>query len=448
MNSELDDDQAVAMLRRAALGLPATQTAHAAAAATAGRRIRRRRRAAGVLGAGTAGLAVIVGVTALGIGTGNGTQIVVQPAGPAAAPATAPLAVGNDEANTAVLLKALGPDWQVAGSDPERGVVAGPSGEVSPKVGGAAAEALPDGYTAYARMMVFDAGGDDSMSLASLCKPFAEKGTVNAGCTEMPLRDGRTAYYAGPGPADGDQGGGPWSSAMYYFGRSDGSFVRIEFAAGTTAKRVSAAQQQKAIDWMARYKPALAAAVADEGVRPKPADTGSTPTAPTITDHDRDLVRMQRALGTSWTLYDGRLALEPNWGDYKRLPALPHGSWDVVGDITTIDRSAFDAACSARPGAAACAKRTVDGHTVYLRSWADRDATTKEFRGESAAYFIRADGRVVLADLELTSTQLEKVRDAGQVDGVREWLTSYDDELATAATDSDVIGSSSAGSAS
>ncbi|MDT7800083.1 MAG: hypothetical protein QOI78_3516, partial [Actinomycetota bacterium] len=50
-----------------------------------------------------------------------------------------------------------------------------------------------------------------------------------------------------------------------------------------------------------------------------------------------------------------------------------------------------------------------------------------------------------LATLKLTSTQMDKVREAGQVNGVREWPASYSDALARAVTDSDVTGPPLAG---
>jgi hypothetical protein len=417
------DDDVVALLRDAALVLPGTQPEHLAAARGAGRQLRRRRRAAAVVGAGTAGLVIVVGMTSLNVDAGHASQTVVQPAAPASVQGKQAQVLKNEKANLAVLLKALGSDWRAAGAEAD-------SAAVEPREGSNAAQALPDRYTARATMMLFNTDDSPELSLASVCKPFAEKGTVTQGCTELRTSDGRTAYYAGPGPADGDQAGGPWSSAMYYFGRPDGSFVRIEFAAGTSADRVSAAQQQQALGWMDRYQKALVSAVSDDGVRPQADGTGSPPQAPMITDHDRDLVQMQRELGVDWTLYEGKLALEPNWPEYKELPTLPHGYWAAPADITTISRSAFDAACGAKDGAAACEKRTAkNGLEVYVRSRADRDATSGEYVGESAAYLIRDDGSVLLADVELKSVQETKVHNSDQVAGMRTWLANLQGRL-------------------
>ena len=306
--------------------------------------------------------------------------------------------------------------------------------EVVVREGSAAAAALPKGWTANADLTLFRA--DDDVRLSALCKPAQEKGLVQDACSSVALPGDRTVYVQkvvleNPKFA-------PGRGTYFYFGRSDGSIIRILFTARGPMGAGEAAQA-KAADWLTGYQDALAGVAADERIEPRPTSTGHTPEMPTLTSHDRDLVILQRALGMEFNLGDGQLMLEPNYPLYKALPPLPHGNWNILGDITSITRSAFDAACTAKPAAAGCQKRTIDGNEVYVRTWADQDAKD-EFVGESAVYFIRPDGRVVLANLELKSDQLEPARSSAKVAGVKDWLGALEPRLIKAITNPAVTG--------
>jgi hypothetical protein len=389
------------------------------------RRIRRNHR----IGTGLGALALVAiafpVVDALGAGR---TAVTVEQV-PAAEPDRAPMRYDQ------LLLDALGPDFRLAQpADYEHdGVMSCPC-DVVVREGSAAADALPKGWTAGADLRLFPP--DDEVTLSALCKPSQEKGLVQQACEPVTLPDDRTVYVQkvflqNPTFA-------PGRGTNFYFGRSDGSIVRIVFTAKGPMGAGEAAHA-KAADWLTGYQDTLAEAASDGRVEPRPTSTGRTPEAPNVDSHDRDLVILQQALGIDFELLDGRLLLEPNWPLYKTLPSLLHGSWNVVGDITSIDRSAFDAACAAKPGAAACEKRTVDGTEVYVRTWADQDAKD-EFVGEGAAYFTRPDGRVVLGSLELTSDQLDPSRSSAKVAAVEQWLDALVPSLIKAVTDPDVKG--------
>lgn len=453
MNTEFSDDEMVELLRRSAQVLPGTRAEHVAAAGTAGRTMRRRRRAASVIGAGTAGLVVIAGVTALGLNAGNSTESVVQSVAPAgdpkpqsgspeneaAAREKAALAALTPEqraamsaedaarnANVALLLDTLGPDFRLRNPD-ESGLA------VTVRDGSAAAAALPEGWNGGANIAL----SEDGSFLSERCEPGQEKGSAKEACTSVTLTNGRSVYVQPHSFGLGSDSPSTAEGVWYYYGRPDGSVVHVMIEASTLGGAGQSTRNQ-AVAWLGRYTEALTGLAADERVEPEPTTTGQTPKAPVTTSHDRDLVVMQRALGINFTVLDGKVSLEPNWPLYKELPTLPHGYWEVIGDITSITRSAFDAACTAKAGAAACETRTVDGNEVHVRTWADKDAQG-EFVGESVAYFVRPDGQVVLANLELRSVQLEPSATA-RVAGAQEWLQALEPSLIKAATDPAVEG--------
>lgn len=409
-------------------------------------RIRRNHRIA--KGAGVLALVAIAFPVVDAAGTG-GTAIhveqapAVQPALPAipeakkptpATPTTAESGSARPD-NLQLLLDTLGPDFRLGRpADYEHdGTMSCPC-DVLVQEGSTAAAALPKGWMAGADLRVFRP--EDGLTLSALCKPSQEKGMVQEACSSVTVPGGRTVYVQqaileNPKFA-------PGRGTNFYFGRPDGDIVRILFTAKGPMGSGEAALA-KGADWLSGYQDALAGVAADERVEPRPTSTGRTPQAPSVDSHDLDLVILQRSLGSDFHLSDGDLGLEPNYPLYKALPSLPHGSWDLVGDITSVDRSAFDAACAAKPGATACQKRTVDGNEVYVRTWADQDAKD-EFVGESAAYFIRPDGRVVLASLELKSDQLDPARSSAKVAAVKEWLSARQPSLIKAVADPAVKG--------
>lgn len=209
---------------------------------------------------------------------------------------------------------------------------------------------------------------------------------------------------------------------------------------------------------LAEYEDRMAAFAADPRLGPLVADGVEAPAVAPATaeelQHDRDQAVLQEALGDGFTLFDGAVTLEPGSAKWAELPggvkygevdsppgAGPDGVYSGVAELTTITRSAFDAACNARPGAAACEERTLaDGRTVHLRSWADQDA--EGVRGESAAYFVQPDGDIVLADLVVTGTMVPDGRGAAHVAKVRTFLDSLESALIAAVTDERVTAAS------
>jgi len=219
-----------------------------------------------------------------------------------------------------------------------------------------------------------------------------------------------------------------------FFERADHTIVRLTFGAYDQPASTSAARQKVAATWVDGYTDRLAEVVADQGMSPDAATTAPAEQS----DHDRDQAILQSALGPSFTLYDGGVQLEP--GSLKSAE-LPDGTYGAKAELSTITAAAYHAACDAKAGLAACETKTLgDGTVVRLRSWADREATDDQMRGESAVYVERKDGSVLLANLEVTGSNVTAAKADEHAKVVRQWLESLQPALIAAITDEHVAG--------
>lgn len=443
-----EHDETIAMLRGIATDGREATGADVATAMHVGRKIRRRRRAAQAVGSGfvlSAALGVIVVANGM---SGQGIEVV--PASPAAPPvlgdakptpgtatAEAKRAVPHQEGNVALLAEALGPDFRPAAEQPGEG-------DLNLNPASPSAAGLGSGYAAGARIDVFDPAA--GFSVQSACKPTAEKGVHGSECRAVKLDNGRVVQVQDnrtvPGEwkaARSSSAAGVWDSEMLYFARADGTFVRIEFFAHETTQRPAAAQQEVSDKWLTSYIPRLAKVAADPRVSPKAAAAADNRVQ--VTDHDRDQAILQRALGGSFSLLDGTVQLEPG---SEKAAELPDGTYSATAELSSISSAAFHAACDAKAGLKACETKTLDdGTVVHLRSWADRDATDSEMRGESAVYLQLKDGSVLLANLKVNGRNVNATDADKHATIVRQWLDSLQDALTTAVTDPDVVGAPS-----
>jgi hypothetical protein len=220
----------------------------------------------------------------------------------------------------------------------------------------------------------------------------------------------------------------PWDSTMAYCERADGSFVRVEFAAYATGGPASPARQAIADAWLEARQDLIAALVADP--RAQPSVDGTPPVGgPRLTPGQEALLE---ALGSDFKVRSGEIYFEAS--TKEQLTEL--GSPVVRASIGTITRAALDAACSARPGLAACERRTLtDGRTVHTRAWVDHDTAASELRGESAAYVEWPGGDVVVAALALAGKEVTTATADRYEAAVRAWFDSLQGALITAATD-------------
>lgn len=425
----LDDDDVVGMLRSAAQGGPDATHRDTLAAMAAGRKIRHWRRTLQLVGSG-AGVAGVAAFAILLGGVGSGVQTVVEvPA--AAAPATgdAPAPVTAEAISTTeIILDALGPDFREGTMDEQ--------GQVMLVPGSPSAEKLPDGYQAAVRLI--EISGKADFTLEQQCKASVEKGSHQSACRPVTLPDGRTAQvqdrrtvlgeYNPSGdrrpPAASDQ-------TTVNVDRGDGSFVRLDFIAFDSYEASSVARQKIAVAWLKPYTDTLIAIASDPRIA---GDTtpgqGEVEAAPA---NERNQGYLQDALGASFSLIDGAVTLEPGSAKEGELPSRYYSG---AAELTFTTKAAFEAVCAARAGLKACEERMLpDGSTVYLRSWADRDAEASELRGESAVFFIRPDGGVVRALLTVLGRNVTSDQRDAQVAGVTSWFDSLQDALVTAATD-------------
>lgn len=443
------DEHTIALLREVGDSGREATGADVAAAMRAGRRIRRRRRALQVVGSGgVLGVAVaLLAVAGANGGVHHDTVVAADP-GPAPASDTKPKpgvaqaeakpAVPHQEGNTELLAEALGPDFRLASEEPGQG-------DVNLTPGTPSADRLGSGYDAGARISVFNSE-TDGFSVESACKPSAEKGIHSAACRAVKLDNGRVVQAQDQRTVVGDwkpagnrATPGVWDAEMLYFPRADGTFVRVEFFAFETTKRPAAAQQGVTDSWLTSYVPTLAKVAADPRINPAAAAADSNVR---ITDHDRDQAILQKVLGGSFTLLNGKVQLEPGSEKWAELPSEAYGA---TAELSAISSAAFHAACDAKAGLAACETKTLDdGTVVHLRSWADRDAASSTMRGESAVYLERKDGSVLLANLEVTGRNVTAAKAAEHAKVVRQWLDSLQSALIAAITDPDVIGTPAA----
>ncbi|MGQ0468014.1 MAG: hypothetical protein ACT4QG_22190 [Sporichthyaceae bacterium] len=355
----------------------------------------------------------------------------------AAAPAVAPnpaakaaaKATSNRQANQALLLKHLGADWRVDEGDHVGDVIAIP--------GSATDRQLPQSFEISAGLSV---GGADR-ELADVCKPMVEKGLHVEACTPFKLSDGRTAYiqktYTVPGehnpPAPRRGIFNSSDTLTVLLDRADDTFVQVEINVRDSRTTTPKADQKLGAEWLADWRDKLVAIADDPGVAPKVgAQTG--PEAPIgTTRHEVYQGYLQEALGTSFSLIDGKVVLEPKSEKYNELPFT---SSDVTGELEFVSTSQFEGACNARAGLEPCETATLpDGRTVHWRTWADRDSSDGTMRGEFGMYLPRDDGNVVMAALTLTGTNSPESKRRELQLAVVAWFESLREALTTAVTD-------------
>lgn len=451
-----EHDETIAMLRGAAAGGREATPTDVATARHIGRRFRRRRRAVQAVSSGfvlSAGLGLFVVAGGM---SGQGVEVV--PASPAAPPAEAdakpgPVAPGSKgdgpgkaaaaadsphEAYVDALLKALGPDFRRGtGLDTQR-----PGTAIELVPGSPTAKELPPGYGVGVQDQFFTSD-TDHVTVSSMCKPMVEKGGHWSACRALKLSNGRVVQVRDQRTVLGEYTNtrnrtpmGAADSTELYFQRTADSFVRLTFLAYDDAKASSTSRQKAAVSWLGGYTQTLAAVLADPAI---------TPDAPSNSvvgqnDHDQDQAILQRALGGDFSLYEGTVLLEPGSVKYAELPG---DTYDATAALIKVSSAAFHAACDAKAGLSACETTTLpDGQVVHYRSWADRDATDSQMRGESAVYLQRKDGSVLLVNLEVTGRDITAAQADEHAKVVRQWLNSLQSALITAITDKDVVGTS------
>lgn len=456
----MDDDSVIGLLRSAGDGPDPTQS-DVARAIAAGRKFRRKRQTMQVVGSGVAALTVVaLGITTVSALDGDGRQSVTAAADPtnepkpgAQGPAASLSAKQQNLDNLDLLAKALGSDFRVnpkgqaAGdsTDPKEGLTY-PVVEVIP--GSPTAERVPSAYklTAVGGVPGTVTAGVQlrtNQSLDQKCKPRVEKGTQLSACSPLPTINDRIVqvqeFRTEFGKLQDSTGKLRDAAAtMIYFARPDGSFVEADLnlvsQAGATVTRET---HDSAENLLGDLRDKLAAFAADPKVGPAPgASNGQTPpeNPGRPTSDEQNQAYLQEALGSpTFGLYDGKVVLENNKGRYEDLPS---DYFSGGASIERISQSQFDAACKARTGLLPCEEKTAeDGSKVYTRSWADRDSTNDELRGESAVYFVRPDGNIALAMISLTSTRVTEANRDEQVDGTLAWFDLFQDALIKAATD-------------
>jgi len=470
-----EHDETIAMLRGAAPGGREATVADVAGAMRAGKKICRRRRTLQTVTSGfvlSAGLGVVVMAGSMG---GQGTEVVpaspAAPTGDAPAPdggikpqsteqdkaAAAKAAAADPEAAKAaaaatnerrsyadLLLMALGPDFHRtsgdgSGSDTDHG------GSVALTAGTPTAKELPDGDSAEAGVMVFSPDNSDA-TLPTFCKPMVEKGLHQDACNPVTLSNGRVvqvqAWRAEPDEYVNTRnttkfGGGRGTNL--YFERAEHTVVRLTFGAYDQPDTTSPARLKLAAAWVDGYTDKLAEVVADRNLSPD----GAVKPPAGQTDHDRDQAILQSALGPSFTLYDGKVILEPG---SQKASELPNDMYSATAELSVISDAAYRAVCNNQHPKQACYSEDslyVDSkHYGSRLLWVSRDATTNEMRGEIAIYMHREDSSWLVANVEVTgrnvtAEQSEDNKIVGQ------WLESLQAALIKATTDPNVVGTPS-----
>lgn len=450
-----ENDETIAMLRGAAAdGREATPT-DVDAARHIGRRFRRRRRAMQAVSSGfvlSAGLGLFVVAGGM---SGQGAEVV--PASPAAPPAigdTKPtpgtaavkptltpadseaMAAAADmrHANNRLLLDVLGKDWAATDdSDPFGAeLIRGTDSD----------KGLPDEFAVVAGIEVLGGNGSN-ITLAEQCAPMVEKGLHTSSCTPVDTGNGTVFVqrsYSVPAEwkPTGDRAGmGYLSATAAYLERVDHSLLRVQMVARGAAT-ATAAEEKTATAWLGEYDHALEKVAADPWVQPHAESAKASSVA--VSDHDRDQAILQKALGGAFTLGTGTVDLEPG---SQKAAELPSDYYGATAELSSISSAAFHAACDAKAGLSACEPKTLnDGTVVHLRSWADRDASDDTMHGESAVYFERKDGSVLLANLEVTGSKVSAAKADEHEKVVGQWMDSLQSALITAITDKDVVGTS------
>jgi hypothetical protein len=469
-----EHDDTIAMLRGAAGSGREATGADVTTAMRAGKKIRRRRRSLQAVGSGfvlSAGLGVMVmagGVNGQSTeivpaspaappavdagptsGTGDakptaGPSVATPPPGPAGSKPTltpedkARMATAADmrHANNRLLLDVLGKDW--AATDD-----ADPFGAELIR-GTASDRGMPDEFAVNAGIEVLGDGGHN-ITIAEQCAPMVEKGLHTSACTPVDTGNG-TVYLqhwtSTPGewkPTGGRADITYGAGTTVYLERVDHSLVRVQMLA-RGAQSATASGQKTATAWLSKYDQALEKVAADPRVQPHAEPANATSVA--VSDHQRDQLILQQALGGGWTVGGGGpVGLEPG---SQKASELPSDYYGANAELSKISSAAFHAACDAKTGLAACETKTLDdGTVIHYRSWADRDAADSEMRGESAVYLVRKDGSVLLANIEVTGTQVTAAQADEHAKVVRQWMDSLQDALIKAVTDPNVVGTPS-----
>ncbi len=423
----MDDDGVVDLLRAAGHGGRESSPADVSRAMTAGRKIRRRTRAMQVVGSGLAIVAVLgVGITTVSAldGDGRGTAVTAPPdeAATNPPPAIATTAAAAREANNALLLSSLGPDFRINTREEGPGVTLRENTD--------SARNLPDGYYVTAAIWV-NGPGDGYIGLEDLCTELVEESLRRSACVPVQTTDGQTVQVQTRQSVlkDGTIGGA-YTMILAFFERPDGTVAEVRMEAADETAKASAARQQIAQGWLDGYREMFVGLAADPRIQ-SPPPTASGPEESTNFTNAEVLADYLAPPFVANS--DGKVDL-PAGSEYD--PALPSDNYSVVGEITSVTQTQFDAVCK-KDGAVSCSKDEAPGdREVWIWAYTDRDATASEVRGERAVYFVRDDGTIVLASLRLTGTGVSEAQEDRHVGDAHLWLARFDDALMGAATDS------------
>jgi hypothetical protein len=137
-------------------------------------------------------------------------------------------------------------------------------------------------------------------------------------------------------------------------------------------------------------------------------------------------------LGVGWVNAKGDVTLT---NGSELASRLPEGDYTASAGAQLINQAAFNQVCGQKKGTAACQRiDTADG-PLWLWDWADRDAATSEFRGETSAYRKLADDRYVLIVVSVVGENVTAQQRESHIDTVGSWFASVEEPLRKAVTD-------------
>ncbi len=180
-----------------------------------------------VVGSGLAIVAVLgVGITTVSAldGDGRGTPVTSSPDQLAAnPPAIATTAAAAREANNALLLEALGPDFRINTREEGPGVTLRENTD--------SAKSLPNGYDVTGSVWV-GGPGDGYTGLEDLCGELVEEGLRRSACAPVQTTDGRTVQVQTRQSLlkDGTVGGA-YNTLLAFFERPDGTVAEVRMQA-------------------------------------------------------------------------------------------------------------------------------------------------------------------------------------------------------------------------
>lgn len=420
MTGPMDDEGVVDLLRAAGHGGGEPSPADVARAMTAGRKIRRRRQATQVLGSGLAIVAVLgIGITTVSaLDDGGGTPVTTADD----APVPAVSAEVAREANVALLLETLGPDFRKNSAEE------GPGATL--RSGSPSAAGLPDGYDATASIWI-GGPGDGYTGLGELCGELVEEGLRRSACVPAQTEDGRTVQVQTRRSVlkEGTIGGA-YNMILVFFERSDGTVAEVRMQATDESAKASSARQETAQNWLNGYQEKFVALAADPRIQSGPPRTEPTDepsnAAATAADHLAD------DMGDGWIRRNVTVVLDP---DSDLASRLPQGDYEARTEAGIIDQAAFDQVCKARPGLRPCEERELSGdRTVFSRSWADRDIDGN-MRGESAVYRAIGGDKYLLVAVSVFGSRVPEAERDAHVATLTEWWASVEEGLRKAVTD-------------